>query len=110
MHSLDLGNDMERHLQVIDFGLAAPLEAQMPPGCGTLNTIAPECIVQEGVAPAQDSVAVDVWGLGVTLYITLVGKFPFQVDLLLPSHTRSHWVRQSCIPLHCLVNLVQGAC
>ena len=66
-------------LQVIDFGLAAPLEAQMPPGCGTLSTIAPECIVQEGSLPAQDSVAVDVWGLGVTLYITLVGKFPFQV-------------------------------
>jgi len=51
--------------------------------CGTLNTIAPECIVQEGVAPAQDPAAVDVWGLGVTLYITLVGKFPFQVLLSL---------------------------
>ena len=48
--------------------------------CGTLNTIAPECIVQEGKAPAQDPVAVDVWGLGVTLYITLVGRFPFQVS------------------------------
>lgn len=53
--------------------------------CGTLNTIAPECIVQEGVAPAQDPVAVDVWGLGVTLYITLVGKFPFQVLFFLYS-------------------------
>lgn len=71
--------DPQTHcLKVIDFGLAAPLEAHMPPGCGTLNTIAPECIVQEGVAPAQNPVAVDVWGLGVTLYITLVGKFPFQ--------------------------------
>ena len=40
--------------------------------------------MQEGKAPAQDPVAVDVWGLGVTLYITLVGRFPFQVSSTAP--------------------------
>ena len=51
--------------------------------CGTIYTIAPECVVQgSGQQAANDTTAVDIWGLGVTLYIALAGRFPFQANIL----------------------------
>lgn len=51
--------------------------------CGTIFTIAPECIAKDGATALQNTAAIDAWGLGVTLYIMLVGKYPFQVHSLL---------------------------
>lgn len=45
--------------------------------------MAPECIAMEGVPTVvQKPKAIDIWGLGVTLYIMLSGRYPFQVHFI----------------------------
>ena len=68
-------------VKVTDFGLANwnfSQKGTMRTACGTPNYIAPEVIlVDEGVQRTTYGTAVDIWSLGVVLYIMLSGKVPF---------------------------------
>jgi len=81
---LKLGNiflDEEMNVKIGDFGLAALLkfpEERKQTMCGTPNYIAPEVLFQK----SGHSFEVDVWSVGVILYTLLVGKPPFQTNMV----------------------------
>ena len=67
------GDNLSLHLQDIRFDCR----------CGTIYTIAPECIAVDNVPTViNNPKAVDLWGMGVCLYIMLSGRYPFQVPPL----------------------------
>jgi len=66
-----------RHIKIIDFGLAnfnSDPDHLMNTLCGTRDYAAPELILG---STAYKGNLVDVWSLGVALYIMVVGKMPF---------------------------------
>lgn len=66
--------DRNDHIQVADFGLSkftTPTEI-MDMACGTLAYVAPEVLQLKGY-----SKKVDVWSIGVVMYILLRGRLPF---------------------------------
>eukprot|EP00042_Codosiga_hollandica_P050168 m.594258 g.594258 ORF g.594258 m.594258 type:complete len:535 (+) comp58029_c0_seq1:317-1921(+) len=66
----------ENTIKITDFGLSnnfSPGE-MMKTSCGSLAYSPPEMLLQE----PYDGPAVDVWSLGVILYIMVVGVLPFQ--------------------------------
>uniref|UniRef100_A0A7S2I5N9 Protein kinase domain-containing protein n=1 Tax=Haptolina brevifila TaxID=156173 RepID=A0A7S2I5N9_9EUKA len=68
-------------IKLADFGLAreiAPGGAMMKTACGTPGYVAPEILKNEG----YDSPAVDMWSVGVILYILLCGFPPFYEEEL----------------------------
>ncbi|KAE8231656.1 hypothetical protein CF326_g3324 [Tilletia indica] len=81
---LKLGNiflDANMNVKIGDFGLAALLkfpEERKQTMCGTPNYIAPEVLFQK----SGHSFEVDVWSVGVILYTLLVGKPPFQTNMV----------------------------
>ncbi|GHD85656.1 serine/threonine-protein kinase [Streptomyces naganishii] len=62
------------HAKLLDLGLARP-PGPVPPGVGTFSYLAPE-----QAAGGTLTTAVDVWGIGVTLYETATGEVPFERD------------------------------
>lgn len=67
-------------IKLADFGLARFVEpgAMMTTACGTPGYVAPEILKNEG----YDSPAVDMWSVGVVLYILLCGFPPFYEEEL----------------------------
>lgn len=66
-----------KDLKIADFGLSAEGSMEMlETRCGSPCFAAPEVI---GGAP-YDGRKVDIWGLGIVLYIMLVGRLPFEDD------------------------------
>ncbi|MGB1603188.1 MAG: protein kinase domain-containing protein [Promethearchaeia archaeon] len=67
-------------VKVTDFGLANwnfSQKGTMRTACGTPNYIAPEVIlVDEGVQRTTYGTAVDIWSLGVAVYVMLCGFAP----------------------------------
>jgi serine/threonine protein kinase len=66
--------DIDDDIQIADFGLskfAAPEEVMKLP-CGTLAYVAPEVLQMQGY-----SKEVDLWSIGVILFVLLRGKLPF---------------------------------
>lgn len=66
--------DQDDDIQIADFGLskfAAPEEVMKLP-CGTLAYVAPEVLQMQGYGKE-----VDLWSIGVILYVLLRGKLPF---------------------------------
>jgi polo-like kinase 1 len=64
-------------IKVGDFGLASKLEfdgERKRTICGTPNYIAPEILENKN----GHSYEVDIWSMGVILYIMLIGKPPFE--------------------------------
>lgn len=61
--------NMETVLKVTDFGLSKALssESEMKTLCGTKMYVAPEILIGGGVYPYSEKV--DVWSLGVILYV-----------------------------------------
>lgn len=61
-------------IKVADFGLSKLVSegAQLKSACGTPNYIAPEILLQEGYGKS-----IDIWAVGVILYILLCGFPPF---------------------------------
>lgn len=63
----------KRNLKLIDFDLCYnPKRKNLPNGCGTLPYLAPEIIN----CRSYDN-KIDVWSLGITLYASVLGYFPF---------------------------------
>lgn len=76
-------------VKITDFGLATIVGRQemMKTLCGTPQYVAPEIIVQATTTPSQaegfegyDGRAVDMWSLGVLLYVLLSGTVPFEEE------------------------------
>jgi len=65
------------HIKIADFGLSKIMESQavLQTACGTPGYVAPEILLGEGY-----NEEVDVWSIGVILYILLVGFPPFWGD------------------------------
>lgn len=65
------------HVKVIDFGFAvqcASREQKLKCFCGTPSYMAPEMVMGR----EYSGFAVDVWALGVLLFVLLSGRFPFK--------------------------------
>lgn len=76
-------------LKIIDFGLSKHLDSANTLGIGTPDYMCPELL---GVSPSQpssgpryDAKAVDVWAMGVMLYLLVTGVYPFED----PNHPNS---------------------
>jgi serine/threonine protein kinase len=67
--------DRHDNVRVIDFGLSAVAgpEEKMFSMCGSPAYAAPEMLDRQGY-----TATIDVWSLGVVLYVMVVGRFPFQ--------------------------------
>jgi len=78
--NLFLGKDLE--LKVGDFGLAAELANRLERRktiCGTPNYMAPEILrIGKKAEKKGHSFEVDIWAIGIVLYIMLIGKPPFE--------------------------------
>ncbi|KAM7318866.1 hypothetical protein ACRRTK_021978 [Alexandromys fortis] len=68
--------DRDGNVKLCDFGLAIQLaEGQMLEElCGSLPYMAPEILARK----PYDGLAVDMWSLGVVLYVMVTGKFPYE--------------------------------
>lgn len=70
----NISDDSE--VKITDFGLAKVATGQyLTTACGTPNYVAPEVLINEGYDEA-----VDMWSIGVILYILLCGFPPFYSD------------------------------
>ena len=70
------GDETRQRLKVGDFGLAAEVSAGqegMTEAVGTLSYMAPELLVR----PCTYDSSIDIWSLGVNIYIILTGKKPW---------------------------------
>lgn len=61
-------------VKLIDFGLADEASKYLTTHCGTPSYMPPE-VCQRRTYKGQSA---DVWALGIVLYVSLVGKFPFE--------------------------------
>jgi len=70
----------ESDIKIADFGLARLVSSKdmMKTACGTPGYVAPEVLQNKG----YDSGAVDIWSVGVILYILLCGFPPFYEEAL----------------------------
>ncbi|XP_051032307.1 putative sperm motility kinase W [Phodopus roborovskii] len=68
--------DRAGNVKLCDFGLAIQLkEGQMlKESCGSLHYMAPEILAGK----PYDGLAVDMWSLGVVLYVLVTGQFPYE--------------------------------
>uniref|UniRef100_A0A0K0EFK9 Protein kinase domain-containing protein n=1 Tax=Strongyloides stercoralis TaxID=6248 RepID=A0A0K0EFK9_STRER len=66
--------DRTNTLRLIDFGLSSAKLNNLTQPCGSLPYTAPEILAGQ----PYDGIKVDIWSVGVCLFIMLVGKFPFE--------------------------------
>lgn len=84
--------DSSDHPQVklIDFGMAAlqPVGQNLTTPCGSIHYAAPEVFERN-----YDGSKVDVWSLGVILYVMLTGNTPFAYDVNTMKNDTERWYR-----------------
>jgi len=70
-------NSPDSRIKIADFGLSKTMEAQsvLQTACGTPGYVAPEVLLGEGY-----NQEVDVWSIGVIMYILLCGFPPFYAE------------------------------
>ena len=76
----------EKTLKVIDFGLSKGLNSAKTLGIGTPDYMAPELISRDasgsggsgGRVGGYDPIKIDIFAMGVTLYLMLIGRYPFE--------------------------------
>jgi polo-like kinase 1 len=71
---VSLGNSVK----IIDFGFSVPVSQLKDGFSGTLNYISPEavsCFVRK-----NRSQKIDIWAIGVIIYLMLFGKFPYECE------------------------------
>lgn len=68
--------DADQKIKVIDFGfsIGTQKDKTLNTFCGTPSYMAPELVNKKDYHGSH----VDIWALGILLYILLVGKFPFK--------------------------------
>lgn len=66
--------DSANRVKIIDFGFSAKCGKRLKTYCGTPPYMAPEITYKTPYLGA----GVDMWALGVMLYLMLFGKFPFR--------------------------------
>ena len=75
-------NNAKKTLKVIDFGLSKGLDSAKTLGIGTPDYMAPELIGapsrMKGKGVGYDPIKIDIFAMGVTLYLMLVGRYPFE--------------------------------
>ncbi|KAK4170248.1 putative DNA damage response protein kinase [Cladorrhinum sp. PSN259] len=89
--------DDDLHVKIADFGLAKIIgeDSFTTTLCGTPSYVAPEILAESG--RRKYTKAVDVWSLGVVLYICLCGFPPFSDELYSPDnfpYTLSQQIRK----------------
>ncbi|KAB8337240.1 hypothetical protein FH972_021542 [Carpinus fangiana] len=84
--------DLSEHPQVklIDFGMAAlqPQGQLLTTPCGSIHYAAPEVFERN-----YDGSKVDVWSLGIILYVMLTGNTPFAYDAATMKNDTERWYR-----------------
>eukprot|EP00741_Cyanophora_paradoxa_P008044 tig00001249_g7783.t1 len=65
--------DSSGHLKILDFGFSRHLDSFLKTPVGTPTYIAPEALSGQ----SYEGRAVDVWAMGVMLYVMVVGQYPF---------------------------------
>ncbi|XP_065347312.1 ovarian-specific serine/threonine-protein kinase Lok-like isoform X1 [Cloeon dipterum] len=72
-------NTRNSPIKLADFGLSKMVSQSRKAVtcCGSYEYVAPEVISSEGAAGEPYSSKVDIWSLGVTLFVCLSGKMPF---------------------------------
>ena len=67
--------DGHYNIKLLDFGFATIVQdgRKSRTFCGTPSYMAPELVRKEEYSPFE----VDVWALGVLMYVMLAGRFPF---------------------------------
>ena len=76
----------EKTLKVIDFGLSKGLNSAKTLGIGTPDYMAPELISRDasgsggsgGRVGGYDPIKIDIFAMGVTLYLMLIGRYPLE--------------------------------
>jgi len=84
---------VEKHrcpwVQIIDFGLSKHINSVNTLGVGTPDYMSPEMLgigpAMPGTGPKYDAKAVDVWAMGVLMYLLVTGVYPFED----PAHPNS---------------------
>ncbi|XP_057650305.1 putative sperm motility kinase W [Chionomys nivalis] len=76
--------DEDGNVKLCDFGLAIHLAKRqmLKKVCGSLHYMAPEMLARK----PYDGLAVDMWSLGVLLYVMVTGQFPYTEDTLHGMH------------------------
>lgn len=73
--------DSDKNVKIIDFGFSAETQKNKPMNifCGTPSYMAPELVTRK----YYFGHLVDIWALGISLYVLLCGYFPFKGNGLL---------------------------
>jgi len=72
-----LVGNLGTNLKICDFGMAIHIDAPNKNICGTPNYIAPELVT---VTRSIQTLAIDMWSLGVTIFVMAFGNAPFETD------------------------------
>ena len=107
---IKLGNILlsGNQIKICDFGMAIYISDESKDICGTPNYISPEMLSSKN----KQTVAIDMWALGVTIYAMVVGRPPFETADIRTTYRRirdSIYYFPDSVPLSDHIeNLIRG--